>query len=191
MLSRLMKNLATILDTYNKWEGRIKTLGTLTGLLVSAFILLAGAIGAAVATAIHATTSFLNAALTTLPLALSVAMVTALMKRYQYENPLELCWAALLTLVGNSLVTRWLGLGLHIDLMQSISLLDFLDFRGNSSVGRYVPNVVKTIIFVLLAPFTILLAYFYRYGVVGFAIATVTGLLAGGIVSGIACGERR
>jgi hypothetical protein len=189
MASGPWKNLLTILDTINKWEGRIKTLGILSGLLVTAFFLLAGAIGAAVATAIHATTSFLSAVLITLPLALSVAMVTALMKRYQYENPIELCLAALLTLVGNSLVTRWLGLGLHIDLMRAFSLLGFIDFGNNSSAGSMVPVQLKFIIFVLLAPFTILWAYFDLYGVVGFIIATVTGLLVGRIGGGIACGE--
>lgn len=161
-----------ILDAYSKWEGRIKALGSLFSLL----LLLVGSAGAAMATAIHATASYLSSFLTTLPLALSVGMATALVTRYKLTNPLDFAWATLLTFIGNSFLTKWLGLGLQIDYNQVFASVGIVIPNATGSVQVYNPGLI------FLLPLAILWAYFQLYGVLGFSISLATGLIAGRII---------
>ncbi len=157
--------LLILLDAYTKWEGRIKALGTLAGLLL--FVI--ANIGAAVATALNSAASFLISLLTTLPLTLSVGMLTALVTRYQLRSGYEIAVAASLTFIGNSLITRWLGLGLHIDYGEMFASWGFADYTNPYHV-------------MALLPVAAVWEYFKLYGVVGFALSTATGFITGRII---------
>ncbi len=163
-----------LLDAYAKWEGRIKALGSLAGLL----ILVVGSAWAAVATALHSAASFLTSFLTTLPLALSAGMLAALITRYPADNPLSLAFVASLIFIGTSLVTKWLGIGLHVDYHEAVSSLSFLG-PSFDNIGL---GFGKVYAFILLFPFAVIREYFRLYGVAGFSISTATGVMAGRVV---------
>jgi hypothetical protein len=98
-------------------------------------------------------------------------MLTALVTRYQLRNPIDIAFAACLTFIGNSLMTRWLGLGLHIDYGQIFTSWGFADSNNPYHV-------------MALLPLAVIWEYFKLYGVVGFAMSSVTGILAGRIIGG-------
>lgn len=164
------------------WYGRFQAAEALYKQVIAFVTSFGGFLASAVAISFHAATPFLNALLTTLPLGLSVAIFSAKGTRSGFGGPLAIASTALVVLVGNALVTKWLGLGLTFDFADVFQNLSATYDFARQHFPYILIGPIIGILFVALFPVFMLWEYLRIYGILGFVITCTIGWFLGWII---------
>ena len=157
------------------WYGRYEVAAKLPGFVLAISTWISGSAVSAVLVAVNAAKPYLNAFLITLPLVLSIAIISVLVRRYKFTGPLEFSAAALFSLIGSSVITGWLKLGVAIEFTNVFSTIEAL--------RKSFPYVLVGPLPVIVFPVVMLWEYLRLYGILGFSGACATGVLVARIVT--------
>lgn len=157
------------------WYGRFEVAAKLPGFALAVSTWISGSAVSAVLVAVNAAKSYLNAFLITLPLTLSIAIISVLVRRYKFAGPLEFSAAALFSLIGSSVMTGWLGLGVAIELKNVFSTIEALRIS--------LPYALVGPLYIIVFPVVMLWEYLRLYGILGFFGASATGVFVARILT--------